>query len=95
MSVRWRCDLVSLVYLTDDATDPLCRDLRDAGHLVVPASNVHEALWLGIQNRASVVLIRAGFTDPQISELKERYKTVRLRFDTRSEDVLGQLAKAS
>jgi len=87
-------DLVSLVYLTDDATDSLCSDLRDAGHMVIPASNVHEALWLGSQNRASVVLIRAGFSDPQISELKDRYRTVRLRFDTRSEDILRQLAKA-
>ena len=84
--------MVSLVYLTDDATDPLCGDLRDAGHTVIPASNVHEALWLGCQNRASVILIRAGFSDPQLSELKERYKTVRLRFDTRSEDILNQLA---
>ena len=87
--------MISLVYLTDDATDSLCRDLRDAGHFVFPASSVHEALWLGSQNRASVVIVRAGLNDPQISELKRRYKTLRLRFDTRSEDVLGQLAKAS
>lgn len=86
--------LLSVVYLTDDLADPLCRKLREAGHLVSEAFSVDEALWLCSQYRASIVVISAKFRDPKLFELQQRYSTIKLVVDT-LEDTLAELAKAS
>lgn len=90
--------LLSFVYLAHDAhhaLDTVCRDLRNGGNSVIEASSVHEALWLCAQHYVSTVLVSATFNDRQLHELRQRYVTIKLKYDTRSSDVLSELARAS
>jgi len=90
--------LLSFVYLTHDAhgaPDSLCRDLRNSGNRVIEASSVHEALWLCTQHYLSTVIVSATFDDHQLHELRQRYVIIKIKHDTCSSDVLGELAKAS
>jgi hypothetical protein len=92
------CKLLSFVYLAHDAhgaPDSVCRDLRSGGNSVIEASSVHEALWLCAQHYLSTVIVSATFDDHQLHELRQRYVTIKLKHDTRSSDVLGELARAS
>jgi hypothetical protein len=90
--------LLSVVYLAHDAhgaPDSFCRDLRNGGNRVIEAFSVHEALWLCTQHYLSTVIVSATFGDHQLHELRQRYVTIKLKHDTRSSDVLGELAHAS
>ena len=88
--------LLSFVYLADanGAPDSVCRDLRNGGNSVIEAGSVHEAVWLCTQHHVSTVLVSSTFDDRQLHELRQRYVTIKLKYDSRSSDVLGQLAKA-
>lgn len=88
--------MLSFVYLAPahGAPDLVCRDLRNGGNSVIEASSVPEAVWLCTQHHISTVLVSAGFDDRQLHELRQRYVTIKLKYDSRSSDVLGALAKA-
>lgn len=93
--------MLSFVYLAHDAhdahgaPDSVCRDLRKGGNTIVEAFSVHEAVWLCTQHHVSTVIVSASFDDRQLHDLRQRYVTIKLKHDTRSSDVLGQMAAAS